>query len=38
MITAEGHKIQRLELTITGSIPEVDHFYTLGLDEPYDVI
>jgi hypothetical protein len=38
MITTVRDEIQRLELAVTGRIPEVDHFYALGLDEPDDVI
>jgi len=38
MITVVRHEIERLELAVTGSIPEIDHPDTLGFDEPDHII
>jgi len=38
MITTLRDEIQEREVTVTRSIPKVDHFNALGLDEPDDVI
>ncbi len=38
MITTVWHEIKRLELTVPGSIPEVNHPDALGFNESYYII
>jgi hypothetical protein len=38
MITVVRYEIERLELTVPGSIPEIDHPDTLGFDKSDHII